>query len=202
MQSTGMKSRKTLLFGGTFDPVHLGHMYLLKMAGEKTDYERIILMPAKISNFKQGRPPASGVDRLRMLQIQVEEFLSENPSFRPEVVISTLELEREGVSYTYDTVRTVLDTYAVEGRLGFLMGDDLLSGLDHWYHFNELSALVTFVCFTRGMHPMQNVPGADITFIKVTPYESSSSQVREGDFSHLGKGVRDYVISHGLYRTV
>lgn len=197
-----MKSEKTLLFGGTFDPVHLGHMYLLKMAGEKTDYKRIILMPAKISNFKQGRPPASGVDRLRMLQIQVEEFLSENPDFRPEVIISTLELDREGVSYTYDTVKSLLETYPVEGRLGFLMGDDLLSGLDHWYHFEELSRLVTFVCFTRGMHPMQNIPGADITFIKVRPYESSSSQVREGDYSHLGKGVRDYVISHGLYRTV
>lgn len=203
MLSTAMSTRKrTLLFGGTFDPVHLGHMYLLRMAGEHTDYERIIIMPARISNFKQESHPASCKERVEMLDIQLAEFKAENPGFRPEVMISRLEIDREGVSYTYDTVISVLEEFPVEGKLGFLMGDDLLSGLDHWYRFKELSHLVTFVCFTRGMHPMQNIPGAEIRFIEVEPFDSSSSEVRAGRLDNLSKGVREYVSSHGLYRTV
>ena len=61
--------KSTLLFGGSFDPVHRGHEYILEKALEKTDYERIVVMPAHLSNFKQDSRPACAADRLNMLHL-------------------------------------------------------------------------------------------------------------------------------------
>jgi len=193
-----MKCKKTLLFGGTFDPVHEGHMHILKEAELNTDYERLILMPARINNFKQGSKPASGEDRYNMLKIALSEYKCE----RMEIILSDLELKRDGVSYTDDTVLSVLSAFPVEGRLGFLMGTDLLSSLEKWYRFEELKKLVTFICFSRGPLVEYNIPGADIHFLGGSQFEASSSEVRGGNLDHLSKGVREYVLSHGLYRSL
>ncbi len=192
-----MKTKKTLLFGGTFDPVHEGHMHIIRQAELHTDYERLIIMPARLTNFNQQTHPASAEDRLAMLQLALAEYTP----LKMEIIISTLELEREGVSYTYDTVKEVLSSYPVEGKLGFLMGDDLLKDLDKWYKADELKKLLTFVCFTRS-GSAYDYPGYDIKRIEVSPVVSSSTDVRRGNLEHLSKGVREYAISHGLYRTM
>lgn len=202
MQFTGMKREKTLIFGGTFDPVHKGHLYLLKMAEEHTDYGRVVIIPARISNFKQGTHPASGEDRLKMLECAIGEYKEENPSSHIDIVISDMEIRREGVSYSYDTVREVIESYPIIGKPGFLMGDDLLSGLERWYRFDDLKKLVTFVCFTRGMHELSSDSGADIIYIPVEAYTASSSAVRDGERSTLTKGVAEYVQAHGLYKSL
>lgn len=202
MQSTGMKPKKTLIFGGTFDPVHKGHMYLLRMAEEHTDYDRVIIVPARISNFKQGTHPASGEDRLNMLDIAISEYREEYPDSRLEIILSDMEIRREGISYSYDTVTEIMKNFPIEGKPGFLMGDDLLHGLERWYRFEDLRKLVTFVCFTRGTHELSSDSGADIVFVPVMAYPASSSEVRSGDFSNLSKGVSGYVRSHGLYRAL
>ena len=202
MPSIEMKSEKTLLFGGTFDPVHKGHLYLLRMAEEHTDYNRVIIVPAYISNFKQGTHPASGADRMAMLSIAIKEYYELYKESRLEIILSDIELNREGVSYTYDTVVSILKEYPIEGRLGFLMGDDLLEGLDRWYRFDDLKHLVTFVCFTRGFHEAESETDADISYIPIEAYHSSSTEIREGKFGNLTKGVYEYVVSHGLYKTL
>lgn len=202
MQYTGMRPKRTLIFGGTFDPVHKGHMYLLRMAEEHTDAERVIIVPARISNFKQGTHPASGEDRLNMLDIAIREYRESYPDSRLEIILSDMELKREGISYSYDTVSEVIRTFPIEGKVGFLMGDDLLEGLDRWYNFDKLRELVTFVCFTRGTHPLESDTEAEIKFIPVMAYPASSSEVRGGDLSNLSKGVSEYVLSHGLYRAL
>jgi len=198
MLSIGMKTKKTLLFGGTFDPVHEGHMHIIRQAELYTDYERLIIMPARLSNFKQHSNPASAEDRLAMLHLALSDY----KPLRMEILISTLEVEREGVSYTYDTVKDVLSLYPVEGRLGFLMGDDLLKDLDKWYKAEELRKLLAFVCFTRSGSAEYDYPGYDIRMIEAPSLDASSTDVRNGRFEHLSKGVRDYVVSHGLYRTL
>ncbi len=200
MPTTERSSKRTLLFGGSFDPVHMGHLHLLKMAAQCTDYERIILMVARLSNFKQDSRPASGPDRLCMLKIAVDEFLSEHPGFPLEIVISDMELERKGVSYTYDTVCDVYRRFPIEGKLGFLMGDDLLSSLDHWYRYDELKRIVTFVCFSRNGIGIPEGLDADINMIESPVFEASSTSVRGGDLSGLTRGVRAYILEHGLYR--
>ncbi len=196
MLNTGM-SIDTLLFGGSFDPVHIGHLYIIRKAFELTGASRIIVMPASLSNFKQGHSPAPAADRLAMLRLALEDF--EVPG-GCQVVISDWELSRGGVSYSYDTVVHVRSSWAVNGRLGFLIGDDLLPGLPGWWRWDELRRLVTFVCFTRG--GVATVPdGADVLLYEVEACEASSSAVRAGDLSLLPPKVARYVETHGLYDT-
>lgn len=200
MPTTERSSKRTLLFGGSFDPVHMGHIHLMKMAEKFTSYERIILMVARISNFKQESRPASGQDRIAMLKLAVDEFLSENPDFPIEIVISPMEIERSGVSYTYDTVKTVYDSFDIEGKLGFMMGDDLLPSLHKWYRYEELKKIVTFVCFTRDGNKVIKDSDADIFLIESPIVTASSTDIRNGDYSMLPSSVRDYIEKHNLYR--
>lgn len=200
MPTTERSSKRTLLYGGTFDPVHKGHLHLLEMAGKYTDYERVILMVARLSNFKQDRAPVSGEDRTRMLEIAIDEFRASHPAFPLEIIISTMELERKGVSYTYDTVCDIYREYHVEGKLGFLMGDDLLASLDHWYRYEDLKEKLEFVCFSRDGKKVPENLDAIVRMIASPVLEASSTEVRSGDLSNLTDGVRSYILEHGLYR--
>ena len=114
---------------------------------------------------------------------------------------SSYEIEKKGISYTYDTVRHIYDEYALKGKLGFLMGDDLLHDLDRWYNYDALKELVTFVCFTRGRDSLTYPGDADIIFYDVPPYKASSTDVRDGDYSELTTDVRRYIEEHGLYNS-
>lgn len=199
MPTTEMKSKLTCIFGGTFDPIHKGHLHILNQLEEYTPYERVIVIPARISNFKQESNPTPAVDRYNMVKIALNEYSSKHPT-RLELLVSDIEIKRGGVSYTYDTVVEVLETFNVTGRLGFIMGDDLLPDLDKWYRIDELKELVDFVCFSRDKIIAPEREGYHITQINSPIYNASSTEVRNGDFSSLTQGVKSYVESHGLYK--
>lgn len=199
MPTTEMKSKLTCIFGGTFDPIHKGHLHILNQLEEYTPYERVIVIPARISNFKQESNPTPAVDRYNMVKIALNEYSSKHPT-RLELLVSDIEIKRGGVSYTYDTVVEVLETFNVTGRLGFIMGDDLLPDLDKWYRIDELKELVDFVCFSRDKISAPERKGYHITQINSPIYNASSTEVRNGDFSSLTQGVKSYVESHGLYK--
>lgn len=199
MPTTEMKSKLTCIFGGTFDPIHKGHLHILNQLEEYTPYERVIVIPARISNFKQESNPTPAVDRYNMVKIALNEYSSKQPT-RLELIVSDIEIKRGGVSYTYDTVVEVLETFNVTGRLGLIMGDDLLPDLDKWYRIDELKELVDFVCFSRDKIIAPEREGYHITQINSPIYNASSTEVRNGDFSSLTQGVKSYVESHGLYK--
>ncbi|MDD7535696.1 MAG: nicotinate (nicotinamide) nucleotide adenylyltransferase [Bullifex sp.] len=200
MPTTEMKSKLTCIFGGTFDPIHKGHLHLLHQLEENTPYERVIIIPARISNFKQDTHPTSAIDRYNMVKIALKEYSTKYPS-RLELAVSDIEIKRGGVSYTYDTVIDVMEKWPITGRLGILMGDDLLEGLDRWYRAEELKELVDFVCFSRDGVEVPKREGYRIRMINAPVYQASSTSVRSGDLSQLTDGVREYVEAHGLYRT-
>ena len=199
MLTTEMKSKTTCIFGGTFDPIHKGHLHILNQLEELTPYERVIVIPARISNFKQESVPTPAVDRYNMVKIALNEYSTQHPT-RLELLVSDVEIKRGGVSYTYDTVVDILERYPVTGRLGIIMGDDLLPDLDKWYRIDELKELVDFICFTRDKIVAPKREGYHIRQINTPVYNASSTEVRGGDFSSLTEGVRSYVESHGLYK--
>ena len=196
MPSTGTSTdRRTLLFRGTFDPVHYGHLYIISKAIELTDYERIVVMPAAISNFKPGTHPAGGADRLAMLSLALEHVDARGR----EIVLSSYEIDKSGVSYTYDTVCEMYRRFGIAGRLGFLMGDDLLADPSRRYRHDDLCALVDFVCFTRDGVNLDCPEGAAVRFFSVEPFHASSTDVRSGDMTGLPPEVARYIEEHGLY---
>jgi len=196
---------KTALFGGSFDPVHLGHLFNLHCAASQTDYERFVIMPAKQSNFKRGNEPcASAVQRLEMLDLALEDFCEIYPSDCEGKIfeVSDMEIVRGGISYTLDTVNELLKEDG-SSRIGVIIGDDHVPLLNKWYRFEELSEKVEFlICPRKGSEII--VPGGIeykvLEVDQVSP--ESATKIREdvkGFASYLSPRVREYVIANSLY---
>lgn len=199
---------KTALFGGSFDPIHLGHLFLLHCAITKTDCQRFIIVPAYMSNFKRDKNlSASPQDRLKMIEIALEDYRKIYPQDRNVIFeISDYELNKGGVSYTYDTIMYLINKYNLNEPLGLLMGDDHIERLTEWYKFDEFKDKVQFlICPRNAGHDIwRKLPAGisyqDIGIGKIS--EASATRVRDDLSSYqtdLSDGVRDYVRANHLY---
>lgn len=197
---------KTAILGGSFDPVHLGHLYLLHNAVINTDYSRFILIPAKVSNFKlDSRPVSTDEDRLKMLQLAVEDYYELYPNDKKEILVSDSEIKRGGISYTYDTVMGIKEQYDIDGRLGLLIGDDHIAALKKWYRFEDLKDEVEFIiCPRNHKEDIKKITG-DITFqvmdVADTKIENSTDVRNDINkySNYLSKRVFDYAREKHLY---
>ena len=108
------------VLGGTFDPIHLGHLIIAEETRDRLDLEEVCFVPARDPWMKAGQPLTSGHDRLSMARLAVED----NPFFQ----VSTLELERPGPSYTVDTLRELQKEYGPEAQLFFILDRTPSSG--------------------------------------------------------------------------
>jgi len=111
------------IFGGSFDPVHLGHLVVAECCREQARLDRVIFVPTAIQPFKQSRQPVAGQHRAEMLTLAV----GGNPAFE----ISTVELDRGGVSYTVDTLASLRDARP-DDELHLILGPDALASLPDW----------------------------------------------------------------------
>lgn len=127
------------LFGGSFDPIHLGHLLLAERAADELDLERVYFIPNAGSPLKPGPPAASGRDRLALIRAAIRG----NPRFRA----LDLEIRRGGPSYTFDTVAAL--TGAPSARMYFLIGSDAVADLEKWHRARELARRVTFAVLRR-----------------------------------------------------
>jgi len=128
------------LFGGSFDPVHLGHLLVAQAAREELGLSRLFLIPAAQSPFKPDRQPSPAHERLRLLRLALvgQEWCE----------IDEQELKRGGVSYTIDTLRDYSRRFP-QAELFYLIGADHVSQLPKWRHAEELGALAQFVVIPR-----------------------------------------------------
>jgi nicotinate-nucleotide adenylyltransferase len=158
------------LFGGSFDPVHLGHLLVAQAAREELGLDRLFFIPAAQSPFKPDRKPTSAASRLRLLRLAL--------AGKPWCEIDEQELHRGGVSYTIDTVRDYARRFP-EAHLLYLIGGDHVPKLPAWREADELARRVEFVAVPR--------PGqAETPFpkpfqgrsLKGFPLGVSSSQIR------------------------
>ena len=122
--------RKTALFGGTFDPVHNGHVEVAQFAAEKIGAEKVILVPAKRSPHKNSKPIACAEDRIKMISLAI--------AGRDNFEISDCEITRPEPSYTLDTVEYFRGKYDYEGELYLLIGADSLEDFAKWYKVMDL----------------------------------------------------------------
>jgi len=176
------------LFGGSFDPIHLGHMILAEAAMEELQLDRIIFIPAGVSPFKTGRPPGASADqRLSM----VREAIKEEPRFS----VDERELLREGPSYTIETVRSLLGDHPGV-RFIYLIGADNLADLHKWHEIEELKNLVDFALLDRG----NAISDAQTEFPVVRRrIDLSSTDIRE----RVSKGLSiRFMVPSSVYDTV
>ena len=121
---------KLILFGGTFDPVHLGHVQVAQYSFGKICADRLIFIPAKRSPHKDTFPVASGRHRLNMLSIAAESI--------DNFAVSDLELEGPDPSYTIDTVTAFKEEYGQETQIFWLIGADTVKDLPKWHRIKDL----------------------------------------------------------------
>src|SRR5512139_17950 len=132
------------LFGGSFDPVHLGHLLVAEAAREELELTSLFFIPAAQSPFKPDRQPTPAADRLRLLRLA----LAGNSFCR----LDDQEVRRGGLSFTIDTVRDYTTRYA-GAQLFYLIGTDHVSQLPKWRDSMELARLVEFVIVPRPGQP-------------------------------------------------
>lgn len=141
MRHNAGMAQRTGLFGGSFDPIHVGHLLLAREAKEQLGLDRVIFIVAAISPHKLDRTPAPAADRLAMVRAAV----AGEPGFEVE----DGELTREGPSFTVDTVRALRERYPDDAFFYFI-GADNVAKLPTWREIDALRRLAEFVVLDRG----------------------------------------------------
>ncbi|HPZ15076.1 MAG TPA: nicotinate (nicotinamide) nucleotide adenylyltransferase [Sphaerochaeta sp.] len=177
-----MRPMPTAMVGGSFDPIHRGHLHLLHTVATRTAYRRLILVPVGRNNFKPDAQPAPAQHRLAMIRLALDHYRTLYPlDSGLELVVDECELNRTGISYTYDTVKDLYRLYPIEGRLAVVMGDDLLPDLGRWHNFDTLKKLVTFVVIRREEHGQRFFDeSAELIYLDNALMEDSSTKIRDG----------------------
>jgi nicotinate-nucleotide adenylyltransferase len=158
------------LFGGSFDPVHLGHLLVAQAAREELDLGRLFFIPAAHSPFKPGTRPIPATERLRLLRLAL--------AGKPWCEVDEQEAQRGGVSYTIDTVRNYAQRFT-RVSLFYLIGADHLPQLPQWRAAEELARLVEFVVIPRPGQDQAPFPAPFRgRWLTGFPLGVSSSQIR------------------------
>jgi nicotinate-nucleotide adenylyltransferase len=193
------------VLGGTFDPIHIGHLILAEEARDQLDLSIVYMVPAGDPPHKRDRRLAAVDDRLAM----IERAIAGHPAFRA----SRVDADRPGPHYTLDMVRIFQEQLPPHGELYFLMGYDSLAELPGWHRPQELVATCRLVALTRYNVPLDwshleaRLPGIQerVTLLDMPELEISSNQiqarVRAGrSIRYLTpEPVREYIMARGLY---
>lgn len=187
------------ILGGTFNPIHTGHLILGEEALNKLDLGKVIYVPSNIPPHKKIEGDAKPKDRLKMVQLAI----SDNPKFE----VSTYEMDSRKRSYSIDTIKDFRRSYGEDAQFYFITGSDSLKDLFSWKDINDIFKLTKFVVANRPGFPVQEakVP-KEVETVVITPLEVSSEDVRrrikEGRSIRylVPDKVREYITKHNLYK--
>jgi nicotinate-nucleotide adenylyltransferase len=170
--SGGGASFRLGVFGGTFDPVHLGHLVAAQDAAEALELDRVVFMPAFRAPLKDREPGASDAVRVALLQAAIEGD--------ERFGLSTLEIERGGVSYTIDTARELRRLHP-DARLFWIIGADQAERLGAWHRIEELAGILEFIVLARPGYEGTRADLPDflrLHFVRAHVFDISSSEIR------------------------
>lgn len=194
------------VLGGTFDPPHMAHLVLAEAARSRLSLERVLFVPAGDPWRKVGQEITPSDHRLAMVRLAV----AEDPYFE----VCTLEVEREGPSYTVDTLAHLAQEYGPDAELYFLLGEDALRDMPNWKQPERIAELARVVVAPRpptsgaGALPESTVPGlaARLIPLDMPLIDVSATALRERARRGLSlrylvpTAVAEYIGEHGLYR--
>lgn len=197
------------VYGGTFNPVHLGHLHILREFIRRLSLDRVLMIPTGVPPHKQAPDLAPGEDRVQMCRLAAREIRE------AEIIVSEAEISRTGKSFTADTLMEIHREHR-EDQLFFLMGEDMFLTLHKWYHPEEICRLAVLCASPRSTDGMEKMGlqaaaleksfGARCRLEDIPYLPDSSTQVRalarEGkDISSLvPEAVARYIEEHQIYR--
>lgn len=189
--------KKIGIIGGTFDPVHYGHLILAEQARVEASLDQVIFMPAMVQPFKLNAKITGGSHRYAMLQ----EAVAGNPYFS----VSRMELDKPEVSYTIHTLNDCREDFGADAELYFIIGTDAFLNLEKWYAAGDLLTGFSFVVGTRPgykeqelnelIQRLQNQYSAEIIEINNSEVEISSTDIKNR--VRAGKSIK-YLVPDGV----
>lgn len=199
-------NEKYAIYGGTFDPIHIGHISVADSAVKECGLNKLIFMPDYVSPFKQDVKTTSGHDRYGM----IKRILHYNPAF----TLSSYEILKEGPSYTIETLEYWDDV--VKGELYFILGFDSVLEVETWRRGHDILSKYPLITARRpgsddreGMAKIEALRSkykANITVLDMLPVDASSTEIRNRIKAGLSISdmvvpeVEEYIIEHKLYR--
>jgi len=202
-----MRKLRLGIMGGTFDPIHNGHLMIAREIQKQLHLDRVLFIPTYVSPFKQDGHSCPSEDRLAMTLLACQQ----DPLF----TVSTMELDRGGVSYTYDTLRQLYRRWHRFYDLYFIIGADSAEQLPGWYRIREAMQLATFAAAARpGFAPHKDRVSACLhkaglhRFLWVDTPEMAISSTEIRQHIQAGqpitdmvpKAVAEYIEQRDLYR--
>lgn len=191
-----VEPRQIALFGGTFDPVHVGHLWMASRAREALALDEVWFVPCRLSPHKTGSPPTAASDRLAMLRLAAADL--------PWAQVEDFEVRGKRLSYSYQTAEALCESRR-DLRWFWIMGGDQWAELPRWSHPERLAARVEFIVFARDHEPVE--PRAGYRLHRVAGEHPASATaireaLREGADSHpwLPPKVAAYIAARALYQ--
>jgi len=196
------------IMGGTFDPIHFGHLAAAEGVREKLNCQKVIFIPSGNPPHKKNRILTDSSHRYHMTELAA----ASNPDFE----VSDIEINRNGYTYTLDTIKHLRKLYGEAVELLFITGADALLEIETWYKVEELLKLCGFVAVTRPgydkskleqkLHDLQSKYNSELHIVDVPGLNISSTELRyriQQDISIrylVPEEIRAYINSHCLYR--
>jgi len=181
------------ILGGTFDPIHLGHLHLASEIYKQTKVKQIRFIPCCQSPFKE-RPMATDAQRLTMLKLATKNH--------PEFIIDDRELQRQGISYTIDTLKSLHQEFS-NTPLYLIMSMDAFSKFKLWRNWQEISQLAHLVIADR--LGSKKITNKNVSFINIDPLPISATKIRalikngKDASAMLPKTVWDFIKKNKIY---
>ncbi len=192
------------MYGGSFNPPHLGHLRLAKEMCNAVELDKLVIIPSNISPQKENNGSIEPVHRINMCK----------SAFCDDVfTVSDCEIARGGKSYTFDTLNYLKEQYNPD-ELYLFMGSDMLLSFHHWYRYNDILNMCTLVAICREKDETASLlkdyantvlNGGKVIILDIEPFEVSSSQIREKlkeceDVSFLLlPETLEYIKEHNIY---
>ncbi len=196
-----MKKLKTAMLGGSFNPIHKGHIKIARYICETFNYDRIIFIPSFISPHKSPFDYIKPIDRFNMTAIAIEDY--------PNFIIDDYELIEQSVSYTINTIEHIYQKYNdIEGILALIIGSDLIADFDKWHKASDIAKAVDIIAVSRTEDKIvehENIEKYNMNLVAIDYIDISSTMIRKNILSRdfittmLDKNVYEYMKEHNLY---
>ena len=175
------------IYGGTFDPIHLGHLHVITQLIEKKLVDLLLVVPAGEPLLRENAPIATAQQRRAMCQLALADLPAAVAS---KVQVNPIEVLRMGPSYAIDTVEAVAQNYP-DDTIVLVIGQDAAEKLDQWHRIDELRGMVEFLIIGR---PGYSGDGVDIGALNV-----AATTIRQGSSADLSSSVAAFIRENNLY---